>query len=219
MGDDAYCNSIWYLLRSMATTARLGLPYLRLRQSSPPMCSAMRESGQFQMGLEAFDKCIFQECRGTGSSCRGETGFPGWSSGAGIDSYTLLKSSILTYAKAWLLLLSPVIQSIILAVELISATAAVRTSLLSRRRRRVIIIKSSHCRHCRWSYLKKSPACCKKAYKPLMLNSAQPFDCQVLKNGKQISSWHICSTLYVIQDAKCTIYVIVLVFVMDFVLV
>merc|ERR1712181_20726 len=53
----------------------------------------------------------------------------------------------------------------------------------------------------------------------LMLNSAQPFDCQFLKNGKQISSWHICSTLDVIQDSKCTIYVIVLVFVMDFVLV
>merc|ERR1712192_154894 len=98
-----------------------------------------------------------------------------------------------------------------------AATAAVCASLL--RRGRVIINKSSHCRHGRWSYLKKSPACCKKAYKPLMLNSAQPFDCQVLKNGKQISSWHICSTLYVIQDAKCTIYVIVLVFVMDFVLV
>ena len=133
---------------------------------------------------------------------------------------TLLKTSIPTYAFAVKKKRSPVIQSIILAVELISATAAVRTSLLSRRRRRVIIIKSSHCRHCRWSYLKKSPACCKKAYKPLMLNSAQPFDCQVLKNGKQISSWHICSTLYVIQDSKCTIYVIVfLVFVMDFVLV
>ena len=123
--------------RSTGTTARLEHPYLRLRQSSPPMCWAMRESGHFTSCLQPGQIVFSQERRGTGSSCRSEAGFPRWSPGAGTAILAHLIAS--TYAAAaWsLLLLRKDHQSIILAVELISATA-VGASLLKRRRRRGI---------------------------------------------------------------------------------
>merc|ERR550519_1911504 len=70
--------------RSTDTTAPLEHPYLRLRQSSPPMCSAMRESGHFHIlpSTGAGQIVFSQERRRTGSSCRSEAGFPRWSPGA-----------------------------------------------------------------------------------------------------------------------------------------
>ena len=124
--------------RSTGTTARLEHPYLRLRQSSPPMCSAMRESGHFHiLPSTGAEQIVFsQERCGTGSSCRSEAGFPRWSPGAGTAAIHLIAST--NAAAAWsLLLLRKDHQSIILSVELISATA-IGTSLLRRRKKRGI---------------------------------------------------------------------------------
>ena len=124
--------------RSTGTTARLEHPYLRLRQSSPPMCSAMRESGHFYtLPSTGAGQILFsQERRGTGSSCRSEAGLPRWSPGAGTAAILAHLIPSTNAAAAWsLLLLRKDHQSIILSVELISA-AAIGTSLLRRRRRR-----------------------------------------------------------------------------------
>ena len=91
----------------------------------------MRESGHFTSCLQLGQIVFSQERRGTGSSCRSEAGFPRWSPGAGTAAIHLIAST--NAAAAWsLLLLRKDHQSIILSVELISATA-IGTSLLRRR--------------------------------------------------------------------------------------
>ena len=201
--------------RSTGTTARLEHPYLRLRQSSPPMCWAMRESGHFYIlpSTGAGQIVFSQERRGTGSSCRSEAGFPRWSPGAGTAAIHWFNcvnqcccSLVAIALKNWF---QPQQQSAPRYWE----GGGKRGELVRNSSHQVIW--NSTCIQLQWC--KRVWNCWHSAPAPAIW--IKWFDCQVLKNGNQISSWHICSTLYAIQDTKYILYVIVLVFVMDFVLV
>ena len=146
-GVNTYC---YFIFRSTATTVQLEHPYLRLRQSSPPMCSAMRESGQFyirlqslisqvsftsschnQLWLKSWLNVFFRNAAAQAAAAGVRQGFQGGAQGQ-VEWHSKRKYSILISARA--LSKKTGHQSIILAVELISATAAVCTSLLKRRR-------------------------------------------------------------------------------------